>query len=229
MYEDEKVFGVRYAQRLAERAISEMEQYLRPGITERQAAARLKELCANMPGVEQALTDMVISGPNSAEHHNFASDRVIGRGELILIDFSIVVNGWYSDMTRMFSLGEPEPEARRICGIVAAAKERAAAAAYPGAPASALHREAAGIIENHGYGNCFPHGLGHGIGREMHEPLRLNEESRDCLTPGTVFSIEPGIYLPGRFGARLEDLYYMSGEGIVCLNERPAVLKILPV
>ena len=146
MYEDEKVFGVRYAQRHAERAISEMEQYLRPGITERQAAARLKELCANIPGVEQALTDMVISGPNSAEYHNFASDRVIGRGELILIDFSIVVNGWYSDMTRMFSLGEPEPEARRICGIVAAAKERAAAAAYPGAQASALHREAAGII-----------------------------------------------------------------------------------
>nr|WP_326184398.1 M24 family metallopeptidase [uncultured Oscillibacter sp.] len=226
---EEKLPGVRHAQRLAERALSGLEGRLRPGMAEWQAAAELRALCMELPGVEQALTDMVISGPNSAGYHNFATDRVIGAGELILIDFSIVVHGWYSDMTRMYSLGEPEPEARRICDVVAAAKERAVAAAYPGVAASCLHRAAADLIQEQGYGPYFPHGLGHGIGREMHEVPRLNGQSQALLTQGTVFSIEPGIYLPGRFGARLEDLYYMSEEGIVCLNTEPAVLKILPV
>lgn len=226
---EERLSGVRRAQCLAERAVSLLERRLRVGMTERQAAAELRELCMEIPGVDRALTDMVISGPNSAGYHNFASDRVIGEGELILIDFSVVAGGWYSDMTRMFSLGDPGPEARRICGVVAEAKTRAQEAAYPGVSASLLHRTAAQVIASRGYGAYFPHGLGHGIGREMHEEPRLNGESGACLTPGTVFSIEPGIYLPGRFGARLEDLYYMSGGGIVCLNESPAELKILPV
>ena len=112
---------------------------------------------------------------------------------------------------------------------MANAKERAAAAAYPGGSAAALHQVAAEVIAEHGYGAYFPHGLGHSIGRKMHEAPWLNAESQARLPPGTVFSIEPGIYLPGRFGARLEDLYYMSDDGIVCLNESPAVLKVLPV
>ena len=229
MQGEERFLGVRRAQRLAEHALSRLEGCLRVGMTERQAAAAFRELCARIPGVDQALTDMVISGPNSAGYHNFAGDRVIGAGELILIDFSIVVGGWYSDMTRMFSFGDPGPEARRICGVVAEAKERAASAAYPGVSAALLHQTAAEIIGAYGYGAYFPHGLGHGIGHEMHEEPRLNGESRACLTPGTVFSIEPGIYLPGRFGARLEDLYYMSGDGMICLNESPAALRILPL
>lgn len=226
---EKRLLGVRYVQSLAELAVSQFERQLRAGITERQAAAELRELCMRIPGVDQALTDMVISGPNSAGYHNFATDRVMREGELILIDFSVVADGWYSDMTRMFSFGDPGPEARRICGVVAEAKMRTAAAAYPGMSASLLHRTAAEIIEAHGYGAYFPHGLGHGIGREMHEDPRLNEESQACLLPGTVFSIEPGIYLPGRFGARLEDLYYMGHDGIICLSKRPAALKILPV
>lgn len=229
MDQEARILGVRHAQHLAEHAISELERHIHIGMTERQAAAKLKALCMELPGVDQALTNMVISGPNSAGYHNFSTDRVIGAGELILIDFSIVVGGWYSDMTRMFSLGPPEPEARRICDIVAKAKERAAAAAYPGESAAALHRVAAAVIAEHGYGAYFPHGLGHSIGRKMHEDPRLNAKSHARLSLGTVFSIEPGIYLPGHFGARLEDLYYMSDDGIVCLNERPAVLKVLPV
>lgn len=226
---EERISGIRRAQRLAGQAVSLLERRLRVGMTERQAAAELREICMRIPGVDRALTDMVISGPNSAGYHHFASDRVMGEGELILIDFSVVAGGWYSDMTRMFSFGDPGPEAGQICGVVAEAKAQAAAAAYPGVPASLLHRTAAEVIEAHGYGAYFPHGLGHGIGREMHEEPRLNGESQARLTPGTVFSIEPGIYLPGRFGARLEDLYYMGGEELVCLSESPAALKILPV
>ena len=201
MHEEERIIGVRCAQRLAEEAIFRLEAALRPDMTEKQASACFRKICMEIPGVEKALTDMVISGPNSAGYHNFSSDRVLGTGSLILIDFSIIVNGWYSDMTRMFSFGDPEDEARRICGIVAAAKAQAIAAAYPGVAASHLHMTAASS---------------------------LNAESQALLVPGSVFSIEPGIYLPGRFGARLEDLYYMSENGIVCLNQSEAVLKILP-
>ena len=228
MHEEERIIGVLCAQRLAEEAIFRLEAALRPDMTEKQASACFRKICMEIPGVEKALTDMVISGPNSAGYHNFSSDRVLGTGSLILIDFSIIVNGWYSDMTRMFSFGDPEDEARRICGIVAAAKAQAVAAAYPGVAASHLHMTAASRIAENGYGPFFPHGLGHSIGREMHEDPRLNAESQALLVPGSVFSIEPGIYLPGRFGARLEDLYYMSENGIVCLNQSEAVLKILP-
>ena len=228
MHEEERIIGVRCAQRLAEEAIFRLEAALRPDMTEKQASACFRKICMEIPGVEKALTDMVISGPNSAGYHNFSSDRVLGTGSLILIDFSIIVNGWYSDMTRMFSFGDPEDEARRICGIVAAAKAQAIAAAYPGVAASHLHMTAASRIAENGYGPFFPHSLGHSIGREMHEDPRLNAESQALLVPCSVFSIEPGIYLPGRFGARLEDLYYMSENGIVCLNQSEAVLKILP-
>lgn len=229
MYASERISGIRHAQRLAEHAISEMEKYIQAGMTERQISAKLKELCMDLAEVEQALTDMVISGPNSAGFHNFATDRVVNVGELILIDFSIVVDGWYSDMTRMYSFGNPEPEAQKICEIVADAKALAVASAYPGVSAALLHKKAATRIQEYGYGKYFPHGLGHGIGHEMHESPRLNEKSTAFLIPGTVFSIEPGIYLPGRFGARLEDLYYMDEDGIACLNETPAVLKVLPI
>ena len=97
MHEEERIIGVRCAQRLAEEAIFRLEAALRPDMTEKQASACFRKICMEIPGVEKALTDMVISGPNSAGYHNFSSDRVLGTGSLILIDFSIIVNGWYSD------------------------------------------------------------------------------------------------------------------------------------
>ena len=118
MHEEERIIGVRCAQRLAEEAIFRLEAALRPDMTEKQASACFRKICMEIPGVEKALTDMVISGPNSAGYHNFSSDRVLGTGSLILIDFSIIVNGWYSDMTRMFSFGDPEDEARRILSLI---------------------------------------------------------------------------------------------------------------
>ena len=178
--------------------------------------------------MEKALTDMVISGPNSAGYHNFSSDRVLGTGSLILIDFSIIVNGWYSDMTRMFSFGDPEDEARRICGIVAAAKAQAVAAAYPGVAASHLHMTAASRIAENGYGPFFPTASATASAVKCMRIPASTRRARPCLCPAAFSLLSRGIYLPGRFGARLEDLYYMSENGIVCLNQSEAVLKILP-
>lgn len=198
-------------------------------MTERRLATRFREICLAQHGVEQAFTDMIISGPNSAGFHNFASDRLIEAGDLILIDFSVVADGWFSDMTRMFSIGEPAPEARRICEITALAKERAVGLLHPGVTGAELYHAAMDVIAERGYGRFFPHALGHGIGREMHQLPSLRADNFTPIPPGTVFSIEPGIYLPGRFGARLEDLYYLDEEKAICLNDTPAVLKILPV
>lgn len=224
----ERLYGIRNAQHLAENALSELEPYIRPGMTERQISACFREICLGKAEVEQALTDMVISGPNSAGFHNFASDRHIEAGDLILIDFSIVVGGWFSDMTRMFSVGEPVPEARHICEVTAEAKERAAALLHPGVTGAELYHAAMDTIAQEGYGKYFPHALGHGIGHEMHQAPSLNADNSAPILSGTVFSIEPGIYLPEKFGARLEDLYYLDDEKVICLNETPAVLKVLP-
>lgn len=225
----ERFSGVRRAQQLAEHSLSLLEAELHPGMMERDAAACLRDICLSHAGVQQALTDMVLSGPNSAGFHDFASDREIEPGDLILIDFSLVADGWYSDMTRVFSLGPPPEEARRICAVTALAKERAASLLRPGVTGAELYRAAKGVLARHGYGDCFPHALGHGIGHEMHQPPSLCAGCEAPIPMGTVFSIEPGVYLPGRFGARLEDLYYLDEGGAVCLNQTPAVLKILPL
>lgn len=229
MHQKDGFWGIRSAQHIAEQSLSLLETELRPGMTERQVAARFREICLAQPGVQQALTDMVISGPNSAGFHQFSADRIIRPGDLILMDFSVVVDGWFSDMTRMYSMGEPEPEARHICGITAKAKETAAALLHPGVTGAELYAAAMDVIAEAGYGACFPHALGHGIGREMHEAPSLRPENTKPIPMGTVFSIEPGIYLPGRFGARLEDLYYLDEDGAICLNTLPAVLKVLPL
>lgn len=197
-------------------------------MTEVEIAARLRNICLSQPDVQQALTDMVISGPNSAGFHSFASARRIGSGDLILIDFSLVINGWYSDMTRMYAIGEPLPEARHICEVTAQAHRQAARLLRPGVTGAELYQAAMRVIDAYGYKAYFPHALGHGIGHEMHEAPSLCADNREPIPMGTVFSIEPGIYLPGRFGARLENLYYLDEKGAVCLNNTPAALKILP-
>mgnify|MGYP002602969640 CR=1 FL=1 len=200
MHEEERIIGVRCAQRLAEEAIFRLEAALRPDMTEKQASACFRKICMEIPGVEKALTDMVISGPNSAGYHNFSSDRVLGTGSLILIDFSIIVNGWYSDMTRMFSFGDPEDEARRICGIVAAAKAQAIAAAYPGVAASHLHMTAASRIAENGYGPFFPTASATASAVKCMRIPASTRRARPCLCPAAFSLLSREFTFPAGLG-----------------------------
>ena len=182
MTKTERMSGVEKAQCLALEIMAEFPAKLHAGMSEKDAAEALRSLCLARPSVEQALTDMVLSGPNSTQFHRFASDRIIRPHELILIDFSIVVDGWFSDMTRMFSIGEPEPEAVQICSLLERICAEMAQAAHSGVCCGDLYDLAMEKIRHAGYGTFFPHRLGHGIGREMHEAPSLASGSPGDLS-----------------------------------------------
>lgn len=219
--------GVGQAQLLASQVYENFVQEIRPGQTEREMSQIMREIALSVPEVDQALTDMIISGENSSEFHKFSSDRVVREGELVLLDFSLVVDGWYSDMTRIFSFGEPEAEAIRICHVLEKVKSHLEERVVLGKKCSELYLEAVELLEQEGYGKYFPHRLGHGIGEEMHTLPSLDRDSKAVLEESMVFSIEPGIYLPGRFGARLEDLYTVDASGCRRLGGDHATLRIL--
>jgi Xaa-Pro aminopeptidase len=182
------------------------------GRTERQVAAsaeaRIREL-----GGEPSFPAIVAAGPNGALPHAEAGDREIGEGELVVFDMGGKLDGYCSDGTRTFATGEPGEEARGVYEVVREAQEAALDAVVAGAGGAALDAVARELIEEAGHGERFGHGLGHGVGLEVHEAPRLSHRSEDVLEAGEVVTIEPGIYLPGRFGVRIEDLVVVTDDG----------------
>jgi Xaa-Pro aminopeptidase len=157
---------------------------------------------------------IVASGANAAKPHGRASDRVIGRGETVVIDAGCTVDGYYSDYTRTFATGplsDELKEAYRVCGEAQHAGLEAIRAGVTGVDADAAARR---VVEESDFKGAFGHGLGHGIGLEIHESPRMSTESSDTLVPGNVVTVEPGIYLPGRGGIRIEDDVVVTEDGI---------------
>jgi Xaa-Pro aminopeptidase len=167
---------------------------------------------------DQALFWIVASGPNSASPHHEPTDRVIQPGDLVVVDFGGKHRGYCSDTTRTFSVGEPDPQQVEVHAAVRAAQEAATAAVAPGVSAEEIDRVARRTITDAGYGEYFIHRTGHGIGLEGHEHPYLVEGNSEKLEPGMCFSIEPGIYLPDRFGVRIEDIVTVTEVGVESLN-----------
>jgi Xaa-Pro aminopeptidase len=161
---------------------------------------------------------IVASGPNGASPHHAVGDRVIEMGDLVVCDFGGRWDGYFSDSTRTFSVGEPGPEQLEVHSAVLAAQEAARQAARPGVACEEVDRAARAVISDAGYGDFFIHRTGHGIGLEVHEHPYMVEGNRAVLEAGMAFSIEPGIYLPGRFGVRIEDIVVCRPDGIETLN-----------
>jgi Xaa-Pro aminopeptidase len=170
-------------------------------------------------GHDMAGFAIVGSGPNGASPHHHPGDRVIETGDAVVIDFGGSFGGYHSDTTRMFYVGEPGPEVAEVHEVVRLAQEAAFLAATIGTPAQDVDRVARQLIEDAGYGEYFIHRTGHGIGLDVHEDPYLVEGNETLLAPGMAFSIEPGIYLPGRFGVRLEDIVVMGSDRPERLNE----------
>jgi Xaa-Pro aminopeptidase len=196
------------------------------GRTEREVSRRLSELLLDT-GCESAAFAIVGSGPNGASPHHDAGHRTIGTGDAVVLDFGGRVGGYCSDMTRTVSVGEPGPEAKEIHEIVQQAQEAAFRAVKPGVPAQEIDRAARRVIEEAGYGDRFIHRTGHGIGLEEHEHPYMVEGNSEPLEPGMCFSIEPGIYLEGRFGVRIEDIVAVTEDGALRLNEAPRDLTVV--
>jgi Xaa-Pro aminopeptidase len=184
--------------------------------------ARIREL-----GAEPSFPPIIAAGENGAQPHAEPGDREIGSGELVVFDMGAELDGYCSDGTRTFATGELDGEAREVYDLVLAAQLAALAAIRAGATGKEVDAVAREMIAEAGHGDHFGHGLGHGVGLEVHEAPRLATTSEDELREGNTVSVEPGIYLPGRFGVRIEDLVVLTEDGYRNLSGTPKELTVV--
>lgn len=196
------------------------------GSTEREVAEMLGDFLIEEGHDAPAFT-IVASGPNSASPHHEPGERRLARGDLVVLDFGGCIDGYYSDITRTVAIGEPGAELRALYEAVRAAQEAGVRAVRPGATTGAVDAAARGALEAAGYGPYFTHRTGHGLGLEVHEPPYLLADSATELRPGMVFSVEPGAYLAGRFGVRVEDIVAVTPDGVERLNQADRALHVV--
>jgi Xaa-Pro aminopeptidase len=214
----EEVDALRRAGQAIDRVHSRMAQFLRPGLTERAAG---REIATAIIDEGHVRVDFVIvgSGPNGASPHHEVGDRVLERGDVVVVDIGgTTAEGYCSDCTRMYTLGAPPPEFVDYFRVLHAAQLAACEQARPGVTAASVDAAARTVITDGGYGDAFIHRTGHGIGVESHEEPYIVEGNERLLERGMAFSIEPGIYLAGRHGARIEDIVVATETGIERLN-----------
>jgi len=229
MFKDEgEVICMRKAARIAEQALTATLPTIKIGTTEKEVATELTlQLFRAGCDPQMPFTPIVSAGPNSANPHATPSDRKLVSGDLLVIDWGASNDGYCSDITRTFALGKLEPEYDKIGKIVLEANSAGRQAVKPELTIEVVDRAARSIIENAGYGQYFTHRTGHGIGMEGHEEPYIRAGNRKLLQPGMAFTIEPGIYLPGRNGVRIEDDVVVTKTGVEVLTSLPReVLKI---
>ena len=198
----------------ADRAYAKLRERAFAGRMERDVSAEIGDLLRG-EGHEEVGFAIVASGPNGASPHHSSGDRAIAVGDAIVLDFGGTQDWYCSDITRTVHVGASlDPEVRRVHDVVLRAQEAGYRAARAGAEASAVDAAARAVIDGAGYGKHFIHRLGHGIGLDGHEPPYLVRGNATRLEPGMAFSIEPGIYLPGRFGVRIEDIAFIDAHGV---------------
>jgi Xaa-Pro aminopeptidase len=209
----EEIALLRSAQDATDGAFEDVLDLLVVGITERQAAAQL-ELAMARYGADGLSFDPIVGfGDHAAEPHHRPCHRALAEGDVIKMDFGALVGGYHTDMTRTVAFGEPASELRKVHDVVAAAQQAGIDALRPGVVAGEVDRAARTVIEDAGYGDRFTHGLGHGVGLEIHEGPSLRRGGEDVLPMGAVVTVEPGIYLPGMGGVRIEDAVEVTGDG----------------
>jgi Xaa-Pro aminopeptidase len=196
------------------------------GRTEREVA-RAAEARIREHGGDPSFPAIVAAGPNGAQPHAEPGEREIGRGELVVFDMGAQLDGYCSDGTRTFATGEPGEEARAVYETVREAQAAALEAIRAGVKGEDVDKVARKVIDEAGHGDRFGHGLGHGVGLEVHEGPRLSLRSDDVLAAGEVVTVEPGIYLPGAFGVRIEDLVVVADEGLRNLSALPKDLQLV--
>jgi Xaa-Pro aminopeptidase len=196
------------------------------GRTEREVA-RAAEARIREHGGDPSFPAIVASGPNGALPHAEPGDREIGRGELVVFDMGAQLDAYCSDGTRTFATGDPGEEATAVYDLVREAQQASLEAIEAGVTGGDVDKVARDVIDVGGHGDRFGHGLGHGVGLEVHEAPRLSQRSDDLLAPGEVVTVEPGIYLPGKLGVRIEDLVVVTDGGLRNLSSLPKELQIL--
>jgi Xaa-Pro aminopeptidase len=223
-----EIKSIAEAARIASTAYEKLLTMLRPGMTEREVATFLASTTRELGSEKDAFDIIAVAGPRSAMPHGRASNATIKSGDVVTVDFGCCVNGLYSDMTRTFCVGNPSKKVMDVFAVLYDAHMAALDATVAGVSAADLDMAARSVIERAGYGDFFRHSLGHGLGYEVHELPRVSWANRhETIPAGTVITIEPGIYLPGKFGMRIEDDVVVTPNGPQILTTAPRELVIV--
>lgn len=223
----EEIEKIKKAVEITDAAFAHILGIIKPGVTEREIALELEFFQKRMGGEKNAFDFIVASGQRSSLPHGVASDKVIEKGDFVTLDFGVFYQGYCSDLTRTVVVGEPDEKQKEIYGLVLKAQLAVIERVKAGMSCKEVDEIARGIIGEAGYRENFGHGLGHGIGLEIHEAPRVSFTSETILQPGMVVTNEPGIYIPGWGGVRIEDDLLITEEGCEVLNKAPKELIIL--
>ena len=224
---DAEIALMAQAEAIADQAFAHILGFIQPGITELDVAWELERVMRLLGSEGPAFDTIVASGPNGSLPHAIPGKRTLQTGDMITMDFGAKVGGMCSDFTRTVALGTPCDELRKVYGIVLEAQLRALDAVKPGVTGRDVDAIARAHIENAGYGERFGHGLGHGVGLMVHEAPSLHTQANEALVPGNAVTVEPGIYLPGIGGVRIEDLVAVTEDGHRNLTSSAKELVIL--
>lgn len=217
----EEVDAIRSAQALTDEVFTGISKIVRPGRSERDIAADLVHAHLQGGASSMSFDPIVASGPNSALPHARPTSRIVEDGDVVVIDMGGFVDGYASDMTRTIVVGEPSSHVVDVYNAVLEAQEAALAAAHGGMTSKDLDAAARTVLDDYGLADHFNHGLGHGLGLEIHEWPRVSKHSDDTLPVGAVITVEPGVYLEGEFGIRIEDIVVLQEEGCENLTRSP--------
>ena len=223
-----EIAAMRKAVKVAQNALEDTIPLIKIGMTEKELAAELVvQLLKHGSEPELPFAPIVSGGPNSANPHASPTERKLQAGDLLVIDYGATADGYISDLTRTFAVGQVEPEYEKIHKIVQEANAAGRAAGKPGVPCAAVDKAARDVIESAGYGQYFTHRTGHGIGMEGHEEPYMRGDNMQLLEPGMAYTVEPGIYLPGRNGVRVEDNVVVTETGSESLSDMPREIRVV--
>lgn len=222
----EELEAIARAQSIADRTFTHILNYIRPGRTEREIALEMEFHSRGQGSRGEAFPFIVLAGANTSKPHGTPSDYAVRPGDFVLMDFGCLWDGYCSDMTRTVAAGRPSERQRLVYETVLAAQRAALAVIRPGTACSQVDKTAREVIDATGFAGRFTHSLGHSLGLEVHENPNFSPACEVLLEPGFVLSVEPGIYLPGEFGVRIEDLIAVTGEGFRNFTGSPKDLII---
>ena len=225
--EDWELARMKKAQEITDRAFTEMLGKIKPGLTEKQLQAELVYSLLKNGADNLAFEPIVVSGPNTSMPHGVPGERVVQEGDFITMDFGALYQGYCADMTRTVAVGYATEEMEKVYNTVLKAQEAAIAATKSGMAGKEIDAVARQIITDAGYGTFFGHGYGHCLGMEVHEAPNCNPGGNVVMEPGMVSSAEPGIYLPGKFGVRIEDVVIFTADGCENITKSPKNLIII--
>jgi Xaa-Pro aminopeptidase len=226
--EKAEVEAMRRAVQVAQDALEATIPSIKIGMTEKELSSELvMQLLKHGSDPEMPFAPIVSGGPNSANPHASPTERKLQAGDLLVIDWGATYDGYISDLTRTFAVGEVDEEYKKIHKIVQEANAAGRLAAKPGVPCANVDKAARDVIEKAGYGKYFTHRTGHGIGMEGHEEPYVRGDNMQLLEPGMAFTVEPGIYLPNRNGVRIEDNVVITENGADVLSDMPREIRVV--